>query len=128
MSSHKYASLIGVPYHEKSCYQIVQEFYRLEFGAELQSYYEELPENRDITKGLIYSSMRDFDNVTHDARKFGDIVLLKLYGVESHIGVYVGEGTILHTTIHSGCVIDRLSRWEKLIVGFYRVKKNDSTS
>jgi len=64
--------------------------------------------------------MKDFKEVTD--RKFGDILLIKLFGVESHIAVYLGNGFILHTSKHSGCLVERVARWEKLIVGTYRVK------
>lgn len=115
-----YSNLIGTPYSEKDCWGIVCDFYRLVFNIELKQYYEIVPESRDIAKSIVYDSMKDFKQV--EERKFGDLLLIKLFGVESHIAVYLGEGRMLHTSKHSGCLIERTSRWEKLIVGVYRVK------
>ena len=115
-----YFKLIGIPYSEKDCWGIVCEFYRIVFNIHLKQYYETVPENRDIAKSIVYDSMKDFVEVKEC--KFGDLLLIKLFGVESHIAVYLGEGKMLHTSEHSGCLIERTSRWEKLIVGIYRVK------
>lgn len=95
---------------------------------ELQRYYDEVPKSRDVAKSLVYSSMGDFTKIEEKDRQHGDIVLIKLFGVESHIGVYIGNDQMLHTTIHSGCVIERLFRWRHLIIGYYRVVKNDTAS
>lgn len=112
--------LIGTPYDSLDCWGVAREFYRIVFNVHLKNYYEVIPETRDIAKGIVYDSMKDFVEVSD--RQFGDLILIRLYGVESHIAVYLGEGKILHTSKHSGCLIERIARWEKLIVGFYRVK------
>jgi cell wall-associated NlpC family hydrolase len=122
-TSQDFSKLIGTPYKEKDCWGIVVEFYRVALGIELNSYYQDIPKDRDIAKNLIYSSMGDFTLVEAKEAKFGDILLIKLMGVESHIAVYVGEGKMLHSTLHSGCVIESVSRWKHLIVGYYRVNE-----
>jgi cell wall-associated NlpC family hydrolase len=114
-----YAKLIGTPYEVLDCWGIAREFYIMEFGIELGRYYEEIPNDRDIARDLIYTNKGDFKKVLVPA--FGDIILIKLFGVESHIAVYLGEGKILHTSKHHGCYIDNLSKWEKLVTSFYRV-------
>lgn len=114
-----FSRLLGTPYETLDCWGIVVEFYRIVFKIELKPYYEEVPETRDIAKRIVYDSMKDFQEVSD--RKFGDILLIKLFGVESHIAVFIGNGMMLHTSKHSGCLIERTARWEKLIVGTYRV-------
>jgi hypothetical protein len=99
----------------------VREFYRIVFNIHLKTYYETIPETREMAKSIIYDSMADFYEVND--RVFGDIFLIKMYGVESHIAVYLGNETMLHTSKHSGCIIERVTRWEKLIVGTYRARK-----
>ena len=37
-----------------------------------------------------------------------------------HVGVYIGNGRMLHITITRNSVIDRLSEWKDKIMGFYR--------
>lgn len=118
----KYSSLIGTPYRVQDCWGVAREFYRLEFGIELKKYYEEVPETRDRARELVYDSMKDFKEVA-GPREFGDLLLIKMFGIESHIAVWLGEGLILHTSEKTGCVIERVSRWEKLVVGTYRIKR-----
>jgi cell wall-associated NlpC family hydrolase len=120
-STQDYSKLLGTPYRDKDCWGIVVEFYKIVFNYDLKSYYDEIPTNRDIAKSLIYSSMGDFVSVDEKDILFGDILLIKLYGVESHIAVYLGEEKMLHSTLHSGCVIERTPKWKHLIVGYYRV-------
>jgi cell wall-associated NlpC family hydrolase len=119
----KFLDLIGTPYVIKDCWAIVVEFYSLELNIELKHYYSEVPNDRDIANSLIYSSMGDFDKV--ERPEYGDIILMKFRGVESHIGVYLGNGKMLHTTQSTDCVVESLVRWEKLVTGFYRVKSHD---
>lgn len=116
-----YSKLIGVSYSELDCWGVVREWYKIVYGIELKHYYNEIPNNRDITNNLIYSNMGDFKRVI--SPEFGDIILIKLFGVESHIAVYLGEGKIIHTSKNTGCMVDRLSKWEKVVTGYFRVEK-----
>ena len=118
----KYGSLIGTPYSKLDCWGVAREFYRLEFGFTLKKYYEEIPETRDRARELVYDSMKDFIEVS-GPRKYGDLLLIRMFGIESHIAVWVGDGLILHTSERTGCMIERVSRWEKLVVGTYRIKE-----
>lgn len=120
----KYFELIGIPYSEKDCWGIVVDFYKLEFGIELKNYYDAPPNDIGKANKLIYSSMGDFEKVSD--LKIGTILLISFKGIESHIAVYVGEGKILHSYDPVGCVIEPISKWEKLITGYYRIK-NDKT-
>ena len=120
----KISKMIGTSYSKMDCWSIVREFYSIQFGKELRAYYDTVPETRDKARALVLNSMKDFEEVK--APIFGDIILIKLFGIESHIAVYLGEGLMLHTSEHSGCIIERSARWEKLVVGYYRVRaKND---
>lgn len=103
------------------CWGIAREFYKLAFNTELKSYYETIPNDNSKARDLISSNRGDFNLVT--TPKFGDIMLIKLMGLECHIGVYLGDGLFLHTQHGTGCIIDRVTRWEKMISGYFRVKE-----
>ena len=114
-------NLIGISYEDANCFELVRRFYKQELGIELKSYFDgPVPERSDAAK-LVYTSKGDFAEVKEGPRKFGDILLIKLYGIECHIAVYVGEGRMLHSTRGSGSVIDRTSKWDKMIAGTFRV-------
>ena len=111
--------MIGTPYSKLDCWGIVKEFYKLVFGIELKRYYDEIPNDMHKAKNLIYTNIGDFEIA--DSPRMGDIILIKLMGVESHIAVYLGDGKLLHTTEKTGCCIDSVKKYERLIVNYYRV-------
>lgn len=117
MKSVNFSNLIGVPYSEANCWRITQLFYKQVLGIELKNYFETMPEDLSDRKNLVFTNVGDFQNTT--TPKFGDLILLKIQGYESHIAIYLGSGKIFHTTEKNGSVIDKISRWEKMIVGYY---------
>lgn len=115
--------LVGIPYEEKDCMELVQIFYEQEMGISLKRYYGDRPHTREETREVVMESMSDFEEVK-GPRKKGDLLLIKLFGVECHIAVCIDDQLILHTTDKTGSVIERISKWERLIVGTYRPKFN----
>lgn len=115
------SKLVGVPYSVLDCWGLAVEFYKQVFEIDLKRYYDEIPQDRDVTKNLIYTHRGEFEEVKD--RKMGDLITIRLFGIESHIAIYLGNNKILHTSKHSGGIIENISKWEKLIVGFYRIKK-----
>lgn len=118
-----YFKLVGIPYSEKNCWDIAVDFYKIVYNISLSNFYSGPTPDREVTKGLIYSNVGGFEKVNKP--EFGDIIILKIYGIESHIGIYVGDGRMLHSTKGSNCCIDRVTRWDKVISGYYRLKNND---
>jgi len=117
-----FSNLIGVPYAKKDCWQLAKEFYSQVMGRELEHYYENTP-NRYAVRDLVFSKEKEFHKVR--SPKFGDIMLIRLHGVECHIGVYVDNGLFLHTTKATGSCIDRVARWKDMIVGYYSLDKGE---
>lgn len=121
--SPDYSQLIGKPYSEMNCWDATRQFYALCFGVELKHYCTEAPDHREDIRSLIYSSMGDFVEIDfHLGMKFGDLVLFKIRGIESHIGVYTETGRFFHSSKTTGSVIDRMEKWKHLVVGVYRLK------
>lgn len=118
-----YASLIGIPYEKKDCWSLAVDFYRDILGIELKSYFDgPIPERSEV-QALVFTNKGDFEQVK--TPQFGDIIVIKLFGIQCHFAIYLGSGQILHTTRKTGSVVDRFSRWSAAMIGFYRVKKND---
>lgn len=125
MDKSAYKSLIGRPYNKLNCWDIVREFYRLVYGIRLESYVNEVPENRAAINSVITSNMGHVVVEVDGEPRFGDLILIKIHGIESHIGVYLEHGKFLHTSTKTGCVIENVDRWERVIVGYYRLKGLD---
>ncbi len=115
------SSFVGIPYETKNCWDLAVDFYDKILGISLKHIYNSgITPDRFETKNLIFTNMGEVEEVSTPS--FGDIIILKIFGVEAHIAICVGEGKMLHTSKASGSVIDRIKKWEKQIVGFYRVK------
>lgn len=118
-----FSPLIGVSYATFNCWQIIREFYWIVFNVHLKHYFEDSRriEDRSDIHSLIYSNIGEFERVD-GAPRFGDLILIKIHGVESHIAVYVNRGTMFHSSKKTGSVIDRVDRWKNHITGYYRLK------
>ena len=106
-----------------NCWDLSVKFYSSVLGVSLEGIYSGDTPSRSETRDLIYSNVGKFSKVTDPF--FGDIILLKLYGIESHIAVYLGGGKMLHTSKLTGSVVERVEKWEHLIVGYFRIKGQD---
>ncbi len=118
---------IGRKYEEYNCLDLVKEFYLDQFGLKLSNYYEGPTPSREEVSTLIQAHRGEFLEIkfleSKDPNKyliFGDLVLIKLYGIECHIGVYIDKGLFLHSVRGTGSCIERLEKYQKLLSGFYR--------
>ena len=112
-----FSHLIGTPYSELDCWGIARKFYLDVFNIQLYRYYEDTPKGQDAAE-LAIACSTDFTKV--DYPQFGDIILLRLNGLPSHVGIYLNRTQFLHTRETTGCIIDRLQKWKLTIEGFYR--------
>jgi cell wall-associated NlpC family hydrolase len=106
-----YSSLVGQAYSRYNCWALVIEFYRLH-GIVLDEYHDRdstVPPKEEINS-LIRANIKNFEKVTNP--EYGDILLFRIEGIESHIGVYVGDGRFLHSLEKQGSAIGRLSMWK----------------
>jgi cell wall-associated NlpC family hydrolase len=110
---------IGRSYNVYNCFDLVKEFYKDQLGLELQNYFEgeTIPARQDI-ECLIKTNLGIFVKV--DKPKFGDLVVIRLYGYASHIGVCVGEGKFIHSIRTAGSCMDSLAKYSKITEGFFR--------
>lgn len=110
---------IGRSYEQYNCFDLVREFYEDNFGLEIKNYWEGPAPERKQVASLIITNKGDFVKV-EDAPKYGDIMIIRLYGVECHVGVYIENGRFLHSARNIGSIIDRVERYNKMIAGYYR--------
>ena len=110
--------LIGLPYDDYDCWGIVREFYKRHFKTDLEQYLYKDPNNHKEISKLIIKESPNYRKVLNP--RFGDIILMRLYGLPAHLGIYIDENKILHTTDKTGSIVDSFQYWEKRILGFYR--------
>jgi len=112
---------IGRSYETYNCLDLVKEFYKDFFGLEVKNYFEGAVPDRDSVNTLINTNRGDFVEIKDKREiKFGDIVVIRLYGLECHLGVVVQGTKFLHSAKNIGSNMDRLERYDRLIAGYYR--------
>lgn len=119
MDDVSYRKYIGRDYKVYDCFALVKEFYKDQFGLDLSPYYTGVEQlSRVDIQSLVVSNKGDFVRV--DEPKFGDLVIIRLYGLECHIGVCLNKSQFLHSARVIGSTMDRLERYSKMIAGYYR--------
>jgi len=110
--------LIGLPYSAFDCWEITKLFYRKIMMLDLDAIVYDDPSDKKNVSRLIEIEKQKFKQVNSPG--FGDIIVFRINGISSHIGIYINGGSFLHTMEKTGCVIDKLAKWEKRIEGYFR--------
>ena len=111
------SKLIGIPYKEKDCWDIIKLFYKYAYDVDL-SEFDIVPQDREGNANQINKKSILFKEIEEPC--LGDIILFRVLGHNSHVGVYLSKRHFLHTLSKTGCIIDQLSTWKRRIKGIYR--------
>lgn len=128
---------IGIPYKSKGywfdgadCYGLVYLFLTLEYGVKLPKFKDydpfqdvkEVAKQMDLNLPLLSGKPTKFP-------KFGDLVLFKMRGVPSHLGIYAGNNTVLHILKGTDAVCESLNstRLKGKVEGFYEFERKNKT-
>lgn len=114
---------IGRSYSKYNCFDLVKEFYLDQYKITLRDFFEGdvVPSRREI-EFLIISNRGEFKEVHSPG--YGDLVVIKLFGYSSHIGVCVGGGKFIHSLKGPGSCMENLGRYSNMIEGFYRHREH----
>ena len=110
------ADLIGIPFSELKCWDLVRIIYKRENKP--------LPDYTEMLKGqTVCSTLVERINTP----EIGCICAYSLQGKTiDHVAVYLGVNQIIHATEGSGVCIETFSRYASKLRGMYRVKTDDS--
>ena len=120
---------IGIPYASKGrgfdgcdCWGLVHLFYHDELGINLPRYDEAYTDAAELaeTKRAVEEGRSGWKRV--ETPKLGDAVLIRIRGEPVHVGVYVGDGLMLHVRKGTNANLQKLSApfWKQSLEGFYR--------
>lgn len=107
------------------CWGLVQMIYKKELGIALPGYdecYDETSE-REKLAAIIGDEKQKWREILPPERpKLYDVVLLRMHGFASHVGVICGGRNMIHCTEGVGITIEPYDslRWAKKVLGFYR--------
>lgn len=115
----------GRDFDGADCWGVAILFYKEYFGIDLPSFRNEYyVSDTARLKELIALHREGWERVTKPS--VGDLVLFKVLGQETHIGVYIGNDKFLHALENQSSVVQSLTslEWSKRIVGYFRYSEN----
>lgn len=131
-----YNKYIGIPYKDKGrlesgadCWGLARLVYKEEYGIDLPSFSTDYTmKDAERIEDLLVQYKEGWDKL--DSPIVGSIVLFRLLGVVSHVGIMINNTQFIHNsaTIDT-CVesIDNL-KWKKRVFGFYKYSENSAKS
>ena len=125
---------IGIPFRFQGrdrrgldCYGLVVLVYREQLGIELPDYITRYgPEPTRYTLEDTYrTALLDPRWTLQNRPRIGDVVLLRVFGLPIHCGVFVGQHTMLNTRIDVASCLERLDgfQWRDRVVGYFRYEE-----
>lgn len=118
---------VGIPYLDRGrdrsgadCWGLARLVYREQQGIELPSFDGLYANANDGAVDEIVAMERE-GWTQHAEPAEGHLVLFRILGRESHVGVYIGEGKFLHAREGHAACIERLDSgaWRHRIAGFF---------
>ncbi len=129
MWSNKY---IGIPYKDKGrdldgidCWGLVRLVYKQEYNISLPSFSDEyIQQDVDRIQDLISQYKEGWEPL--DSPEEGCVVLFRVLGTESHIGVAVNSTHFLHAREGQDSAVESFSspHWNKRIIGYFKYVEN----
>ncbi|MBX4944645.1 C40 family peptidase [Rhizobium binae] len=122
---------VGIPYVPRGrtydaadCWGVFRLFQRDVRGILLPSYVDELDDcqfHRRVFAPLVHAE-KEHNWTEVDRPEFGDGILMRVGREESHIGVFIGNGQMLHSEGPHPSQIERIGdmRWRDRITGYFR--------
>jgi len=128
----RYENYIGIPFQANGrsrdgldCWGLVRLIYEEQYQIDLPSFTSDYDiEDDDRIKELISQYQEGWEET--DIPKEGSVVLFKILGELTHIGIMISNKHFIHVREGSNTVIDNIEgfRWKNRVVGFYDYKPN----
>lgn len=117
-----YSDLIGMPFDEQAmnCYDVLREVYRRNGTiipkTNISVCASKQASNQEINSHLLLN----WREIETPVAPCGVLIQSSHPDFANHIGVYIGRGKMLHTTINRAVVVDRIESWKHKIIGYYQ--------
>ena len=120
---------IGIPFKEKGrdrsgtdCWGLVRLIYKEQYNIDLPSFANEYPtvDDRERIHELIAQYKEAWNPVETPSE--GSVVLFRMLGSETHIGVAINEQEFIHVREGADSVIERFDsvNWKNRLIGHFR--------
>jgi len=124
-----YNKYVGIPYKETGrdttgidCWGLLRLIYKEQYNVDIPSFSDGYTsgKDRDLTTELIAQNKEQW--VERETPEVGDGILFRVLGLETHIGVYLGDNKFIHAKEGHSSVIESLTslKWKNRIAGYFR--------
>lgn len=123
---------IGIPFNELDCYGLVRHFYKQEFGIDLMDFNMKYSDGSNEYFAKVFINYQNYATQWQkvETPKYGDVIALKynlqMPKVVTHFSIALNENEMIHTTNKTGSIIEPISRYKRIIEGFYRYEPNNN--
>ncbi len=90
------SAYIGIPFEELNCYELLRRIYKDFFAIALPGQPHDDPSDRRSYSKLMQAEAVNWLPVEAGDERFGDVVLLHIFGLPCHIGFVAGGGMMVH--------------------------------
>lgn len=130
---------IGIPYEScgrkregADCWGLVRMILRERFDIEVPMYNEytdseDFSSSERVIKDKTESG--EWDQVSFENARAGDVVVLRVRGYPIHVGLYLGKGRMIHILRKIKSVVEdlRTPQWKFRVIGYYRYMGGESS-
>lgn len=123
LEANKYIKYIGIPFQQLDCFNLVKLIYKEVYDKYILS--TKVKHNQSDLINQSY--LGEVDNwIEVKTPLEGDIVAIRLDSnyphLVTHFGVMINDKQMIHTTEKTNCVVENITKYYKLVAGFYRHK------
>ena len=110
------------------CWGLARVIYKEQLGIDLQTLldYKDTHDSHNIAD-LYENEHKEWEEIPLGQEKEFDILVFKILGLPTHIGVVINKGMMIHCEYGIGTHITEYNRefqWRKRLAGIYRYKKH----
>ncbi len=120
MCNNKYINYIGTPFKELDCYNLVKKIYKDVHNLSILETNTLHNESAKINQEYRNEAL---NWIKVDKPFLGCIVAIKLDSnlpnIVTHFGYAIDEFKMIHTTEKTNCVVENISKYSKLIDGYF---------
>ena len=126
-----YGQYVGIPFVDAGrtkagcdCWGLVRIVLQEQFGKTLPLWNDYEIASGDEGEREVELGLREGPFTRVEQPQSGDIALMRIFGKLCHVGLYLGNGEILHTSRGTDSVIEKIDGMRQLhgkIEGYYRV-------
>ncbi|MCK5541717.1 MAG: C40 family peptidase [Desulfobacterales bacterium] len=122
-----YNDLIGRPFCEQTfnCYDLAREVFKRN-GIYIPKVNPAVCAGVEATnREMDRQELANWEKIDRPEAPCGVMFLSTNHEFSNHVGVYIGKGLIIHSTMKRAVAVDRLSTWEYKTIGYYKYVGNN---